>query len=191
MTAAPTRILLISGALRTGSVHTAVLRTAAALEVPGIDAVLYDDVAALPHFNPDDDPLGGAPPAPVVALRAALAGADALLFSTPEYAGALPGSFKNVLDWSVGGGETDRMHAGWINTAGPAAPSGAADAHASLRKVLGYTGTIVVEEACVRIPLGRDAVGPDGTIGDPQVRAQITAVLLALAGAVDVARTGA
>ncbi len=191
MTAAPVRILLISGALRAGSVHTAALRTAAALDVPGVDAVLYDDVAALPHFNPDDDPMDGTPPAPVVALRGALAGADALLFSTPEYAGALPGAFKNLLDWSVGGGETDRMHAGWINTAGPAAPSGAADAHASLRKVLGYTGTIVVEEACVRIPLGRDAVGDDGTVGDPQVRAQIAEALRALAAAVDRARGAA
>ena len=25
-----------------------------------------------------------------------------MLFSAPEYAGALPGSFKNVLDWAVG-----------------------------------------------------------------------------------------
>jgi NAD(P)H-dependent FMN reductase len=37
----------------------------------------------------------------VVELRAAIAASDAVLFSTPEYAGALPGSFKDLLDWTV------------------------------------------------------------------------------------------
>ena len=30
------------------------------------------------------------------------------MFCTPEYAGGLPGSFKNLLDWTVGGGEIYR-----------------------------------------------------------------------------------
>lgn len=61
------------------------------------------DLAALPHFNPDDDrdPL----PAAVRVLRTAIADVDAVLFCTPEYAGTLPGSFKNLLDWTVGGTE--------------------------------------------------------------------------------------
>ena len=59
---------------------------------------------------------------------------------TPEYAGALPGSFKNLLDWTVGGGQTYGMPVAWINVSGAAAPTGGADAHDSLRKVLGYTG---------------------------------------------------
>ncbi|HEY5317394.1 MAG TPA: NAD(P)H-dependent oxidoreductase, partial [Solirubrobacteraceae bacterium] len=124
MSGRPRRILMVSGSLRKGSTNTALLRTAATLDHPGVEAVLYTALADLPHFNPDDDPLGGTPPAPVVELRAALAGADAILFSTPEYAGALPGSFKNLLDWSVGGGETYGMPVAWVNTAGPASPSG-------------------------------------------------------------------
>ena len=48
-----------------------------------------------------------------------------MLFSTPEYAGALPGSFKNLLDWTVGGGETYGMPVGWVNVSGPASPTGA------------------------------------------------------------------
>ena len=46
-------------------------------------------MAELPHFNPDDDREGAPVPA-VEALRAPVAAADALLLSTPEYAGALP-----------------------------------------------------------------------------------------------------
>jgi chromate reductase, NAD(P)H dehydrogenase (quinone) len=178
-----TRILLVSGSLRGRSTNTALLRTAASLEVPGVVAELYEGMGSLPHFNPDDDPADGAPPPAVAGLRRALARADAVLFSTPEYAGALPGSFKNLLDWSVGGGETYGMPVGWVNTAGPAAPSGGEDAHASLRKVLGYTGSVLVEEACVRIPVPRDVVGDDGLIAEPGVRAGLVEVLGVLGAA--------
>ena len=92
------RVLLISGSLRAASTNTAVLRTARAVAPEGIEAVLYEGMAALPHFNPDDD-AEGAPVHPAVAeLRAGIAAAGALLFCTPEYAGALPGSFKNLLE---------------------------------------------------------------------------------------------
>jgi len=168
-------ILLISGSLRSGSTNTAVLRTAQALAP---DCVLFDGLDRLPHFNPDDDyePL---PPA-VVELRAAIAASEALLFCTPEYAGALPGSFKNLLEWTVGGGEIYRKPVAWINAAGVAAPTGAADAHDSLRKVLGYVGAEVVEAACAQIPVARQDVGEDGLIDDPEIRAQIARALDAL-----------
>lgn len=101
-------ILLISGSLRVGS-NAAALRTVHEL-VP--ESVLFDGLAMLPHFNPDDDaePLHPA----VAALRSAIAEADAVLFCTPEYAGALPGSFKNLLDWTIGG-EIYQKPVAWIN----------------------------------------------------------------------------
>ncbi len=52
------------------------------------------------HFNPDLDQEVSLP-AEVVALRAVVAHADALVISTPEYVHALPGAFKNALDWLV------------------------------------------------------------------------------------------
>jgi NAD(P)H-dependent FMN reductase len=163
------------------STNTALLRTARAVAIGGVEAVLYDGLGTLPHFNPDDDPEGG-PVHPAVAdLRAQIAAADALLFCTPEYAGALPGSFKNLLDWTVGGGETYGMPVGWVNVSGPASPTGAAGAHGSLRAVLTYTGTDIVEAACVRVPVARGAVGPDGEIDDPVVRTAAAAVLATLA----------
>jgi chromate reductase len=176
-------VLLISGSLRTGSTNTALLRTARAVAPDGIAAVLYEDMASLPHFNPDDDAEGAAVHPAVAELRAQIAAADALLFSTPEYAGALPGAFKNLLEWTVGDAGTYRKPVAFINTSGPAAPTGAADAHASLRKVLGYVHADIVEAACLRIPVDRGAIGPDGVIADPAVRERIVAALLALAGA--------
>jgi chromate reductase len=168
-------VLLIGGSLRSGSGNAAVLGTAATFA----PSVIYGGLGDLPHFNPDDDrePLHPA----VAELRAAIKAADALLFCTPEYAGGLPGSFKNLLDWTVGGGEMDRKPVAWINAASVASPTGAADAHESLRKVLGYAGTLIVEEAIARIPIPRDAVS-DGLVQDPDLRRQIGDVVEKLSG---------
>jgi NAD(P)H-dependent FMN reductase len=177
------KILLVSGSLRAGSTNTALLRTAELLAGGGVEATFFDSMSELPHFNPDDD-VEGMPLDPAVTnLRGRLAASDAVLFSTPEYAGALPGAFKNLLDWTVGGGETYGMPVGWVNTAGMAAPSGGSLAHDSLRTVLTYTGAEIVEEACARIPVGRATVGADGTIADGEIQAGLTKVLGALADA--------
>jgi chromate reductase, NAD(P)H dehydrogenase (quinone) len=174
------RVLLISGSLREASTNTAVLRTAIGLAPDGCSATLYSGVAELPAFNPDldDEPL---PPA-VAGLRRQIRQADALLFSTPEYAGALPGSFKNLLDWTVGDarpGSIDKKPVGWLNVAARGAPH----AHESLRRVLGYVGGGIVEEACLSVPVTSAMVGEDGLVTDHAVRRLIADVLGALVGA--------
>lgn len=171
-------ILLISGSLPAGSTNTALLRTAQAVASGGTKAVLYEGMNGLPHFNPDDDhdPLHPA----VADLRANIKAADALLFSTPEYAGDLPGSFKNLLDWTVGGGEISQKPVAWVNVFSVASPKGGADVHESLRGVLGYVGAEIVEAACLRMPLTRDLIGADGLIAAAEVRRQIAGVLEAL-----------
>lgn len=142
---------------------------------------LFAGMTELPYFNPDDDPADGSRPLHpvVVALRTALDTSSAVLICTPEYAGALPGSFKNLLDWCVGGGDVYGKPVAWINVS--PSGTGAADAHASLAKVLGYLSADVVTAACAHIPIMRGQVGDDGLIADGAVRARILAVLTALA----------
>lgn len=176
------RILLVSGSLRVRSTNTAVLRTAAALAPLHIEAALYNGLVDLPHFNPDDDrdPL---PPA-VAAWRTRVRRADAVLFSTPEYAGALPGSFKNLLDWTIGDDQAGSIYekpVAWIN----ASPRGAVHAHASLRTVLGYANAVIVEAACAHIPVSAASVGDGGLISDPVIRGRIADALVQLADHVD------
>lgn len=173
-------VLLINGSLREGSTNGAALKTALAVAPPGTKAVLYERLGALPHFNPDIEQ--GVLPEPVVDLREQLRAADAVLFSTPEYAGALPGSFKNLLDWSVG----DGLHGkpvGWVNSSAHA--GGAEHAHAQLRIVLGYVNADVVEGACVRAHVRRDGIGSDGTVGDPAIRETLAAAMRALVDRVE------
>ncbi|MBA3268850.1 MAG: NAD(P)H-dependent oxidoreductase [Acidimicrobiia bacterium] len=169
------RILLVSGSTRAGSTNTATLRTVAAVATDDVVAVLYEGLADLPAFNPDDDhePL----PPSVADLRRQIAGADAVLFCTPEYAGALPGSFKNLLDWTVGGIELYGKPAAWINVAADGRGTGAAD---SLAVVLGYLGAAEIADACIRLPVARDAVGPDGVVADETFRRRLAEVLGAI-----------
>src|SRR5436305_11441763 len=179
--AQPIHLLLISGSLREGSTNTAVLNTVRDLAGPGVAAALYGGMGQLPHFNPDDDREGQPGHAAVGELRAAISAADALLICTPEYAGALPGALKNLLEWTVGDAGTYEKAVGWINVAGPASPTGAADAHDSLRKVLGYVGADVVEAACRRVPVTRQDVGADGLIANDAARREIEMTVAALA----------
>jgi NAD(P)H-dependent FMN reductase len=175
------RILLISGSGRAGSTNSAVLRTAASVAPPGIQADILDGVGALPLFNPDDDREGEPVDPRVAAMRAEIAAADALLICTPEYAGALPAALKNVLEWTIGDAGTYRKPVAWINAAGAAAPTGAADAHGSLRKVLEYAGADIADDASARIPVSRQDVDARGEIGAAPARHQIAAVVQRLA----------
>ena len=138
--------------------------------------IMYDGLADLPAFNPDDEQTTD--PA-VAGLRRRLAAADAVVFCTPEYAGTLPGSMKNLLDWTVGGGELYGKPVAWLNVAGPGRGDGA---QATLASVLGYVGATVVEPGCARIPLGRDAIGPDGVLTSPDARAALAAAAREIAG---------
>jgi NAD(P)H-dependent FMN reductase len=176
--ATPPMILLLSGSLRSGSTNEALLRTAQAMApARKVRTVLYDRLAELPHFNPDDDsdPL----PVPVAGLRAAIGQAAGILICTPEYAGTLPGSFKNLLDWTVGGTEICDKPVAWVNAAAPGRGQGA---EATLRTVLGYTGADILEPACAKIAVDRGMVGADGLITDPEARARLGEVLGLLSG---------
>ncbi|ANP51903.1 NAD(P)H-dependent FMN reductase [Streptomyces griseochromogenes] len=172
MSAVP-MILLLSGSLRAGSTNEAVLRTAQVV-APSVKvcAEMYDGLAVLPHFNPDDDtdPL----PAPVVALRAAIDRVAGILICAPEYAGTLPGSFKNLLDWTVGGTEICDKPVAWVNAAAPGRGQGA---EVTLRAVLEYTGADIVEAACVKLPVDRGMMGDGGLIDDVELRRQLGQVL--------------
>lgn len=169
------RLLLVSGSVRDGSTNAAVLSTACQLLADDWSGEIFGGLGDLPHFNPDldDDRL---PPA-AAAMRETVSTADAVLFSTPEYAGTLPGSFKNLLDWTIGGSALMERPVGWINPS--ASPTGAAGAYATLRIVIEYTGAIIVDDACRHIPVARDQI-TDGIVTDEAVRSQIAEVVAAL-----------
>ena len=157
-----TRILLVSGNTRADSLHTAALRTAARFAPGEISASLYDGLRDLPAFVPGEY----TPPDPVAFLRLQVAGSDAVLFSTPEFAGSMPGSLKNLLDWLVDGGDLTGKPAAWLSVAVPGQDEAACTA---LETVLNHAGAKVLHPACVRIPLNQSALDGEGTVSDPRL----------------------
>ena len=141
------RILAISGSLRAASSNTTLLRSASALAPKGVEIILYDGLAGLPHFNPDlEETLQPA----VTDFRTRLQAAHGVLISSPEYAHGVPGALKNALDWVVGSGEFVDKPVALLN----AAPR-STHAQASLRETLTVMTARIVAEASVAIPRSR------------------------------------
>jgi chromate reductase, NAD(P)H dehydrogenase (quinone) len=178
-------LLLVSGSVRRASTNTAVLRTVQADASQEAECILYDELAELPHFNPDDD--HDAPPPAVVRLRDAVHRADAILFSTPEYAGAMPGALKNLLEWLIGDDQAESVYekpVGFINCSA----RGASLAHESLRTVLQYAHARLVEEACGNVSVTVSSVGADGLLSDAAARVEVNRLVAALVGAASAER---
>ena len=92
-----TRVIGVSGSLRSGSYNTALLHAATRL-MPE-DAVLEAaTIRDIPLYDGDVEAKTGIP-APVAALKDQIAAADGLLLITPEYNNSIPGVFKNAIDW--------------------------------------------------------------------------------------------
>jgi chromate reductase len=146
------RVLGISGSLRADSLNRRLLWTAAEKLPSGVELVELDPaiLKAVPAYDQDDD--HDAVGDEVVALRAAIAEADALLFATPEYNGSVPGVLKNAIDWA------SRPRGEAALAGKPAAVVGASPgmfgavwAQGDLRRILGIAGARVIDR---ELPIG-------------------------------------
>jgi chromate reductase, NAD(P)H dehydrogenase (quinone) len=169
------RILGIPGSLRRGSHNRRLLRAAAAALPPGTQLEEWDRLAELPAFDEDVD--GAFTPAAVADLRAAIAGADAVLIATPEYNASLPGALKNALDWVSRPWPDHALRGKPVAVIGASTGLfGAVWAQAEARKVLRYLGADVVE---TELPVGmaHDAFTDDDRLREPEQQALIVSVL--------------
>src|SRR5437868_11361738 len=159
------KIVGISGSLRNGSHNTKLLRAAAELVPPDVELEIWDGLKDVPPYDEDDD--GPSAPEEVVRLRATLAGADGVLFATPEYNSSIPGQLKNALDWASRPIATNVLRNKPVAVIGASTGAfGAVWAQAELRKVLAATGARVVD---VEVVVGHadDRFDADGRlIGD-------------------------
>jgi len=92
-----TKLLAISGSLRSGSYNTALLTAAQSIGVAGVVLDLAT-LHGIPLYDGDLEQRDGIP-RPVQALKDRIRRADGLLLATPEYNNGIPGVFKNAIDW--------------------------------------------------------------------------------------------
>lgn len=174
------RILAVSGSLRAASQNTALLRAAGALAPPGVAWALYQELGALPPFNPD---LEGAPPAPVLAWRARLRAADGVMIASPEYAHGVTGVLKNALDWVVASGELAGKPLALIN----AAPR-AVLAQAALAETLTVMSAQLVAAASITLPVAGRGLDQAAMLADAGMAAALRGALAALVRAIGESR---
>lgn len=176
------RVLGISGSLRRRSYNTGLLRAAAELFGEDVEFELWDGLKAVPPYDEDDD-IGPAPAA-VAAMRAAVAGADAVLFATPEYNSSVPGQLKNALDWISRPLIASPLRNKPVAVIGASnGVFGAVWSQAELRKVLAAIGARVFEG---ELSVGRAGTrfDADGNLVDEEIREQLADVARALVAAV-------
>jgi len=169
------RILGISGSLRRDSHNTRLLRAAAQMLPPGAELELFDGLGSVPLYNEDTD----IDPAPegVERLRSAIARADALLISTPEYNASIPGVLKNAVDWASRPFPDNVLRNKPVAVIGASTGLfGAVWAQAELRKALRHTGAHVLDD---EVPVGTadQAFAPSGELVDPELNRRLADLL--------------
>jgi chromate reductase len=169
------RVLGISGSLRRDSHNSKLLRAAGELiEEQHAGFVVFDGLKAVPPYDEDDD--GAEAPADATRLRDAIAGADAILFATPEYNSSIPGQLKNAIDWASRPLATSPLRNKPVAVVGASTGMfGAVWAQAELRKVLGATGARVVEGE-VAVGHAQDRFDSEGNLNDANLEDELREV---------------
>jgi NAD(P)H-dependent FMN reductase len=165
-------VLALSGSLRAASINTALLRAAARLAPAPMDILVFRGLGELPLFSPD---LEDRPPPQVLALRDAVAAADALLVASPEYAHGVSGTIKNTLDWLVSFEPFVHKPVAVLN----ASPR-AHHADDALRETLATMSAVIVEAASVGIPLLGAKLDEDAMVASAPVSRAIINALITL-----------
>ena len=174
------RILAVSGSLSDTSTNTALLRAAAGCLPVGTELVFATSIGELPYFDPAfADHLPNA----VARWSAEVAGADAVLIATPEYAFSLPGVLKNALDWLVGTG--DLHHKAVAVLSASSTLGGGANAQQAIGQTLRAHGADVV--ATMEVPSAKQKFEAGRLIHDA-TRAELSTALTTLAGRISSAR---
>ena len=177
------KIVGVSGSLRRDSYNSRLLEAAAELLPEGVEFERFDGLKAVPPYDEDDDV--DPPPEAVARLRDALAGADAVLFATPEYNSSVPGVLKNAIDWASRPLMTNPMRFKPVAVCGASTGAfGAVWAQEELRKVLAALGARVTEGT---VPVGHAPTrfAEDGRLSDDDIRAQLSDLVATLVAAVE------
>ena len=172
------RVLAINGSLREGSHNGALLRAAETLTPSGAVLVELTGLAAVPPYRKEDDVVP--PPPAVAALRAALAGADAVLVSTPEYNASMPGQLKNALDWASRPFPDNALRGTPAAVIGASTGMfGAVWAQAELRRVLQTIGAEVIDRE-LPVAFAHERFDTRGRLIDDDLAAELADVVATL-----------
>lgn len=142
----------------------------AGLSADVLDVEIYDQLAILPHFNPDLD--REQPPAEVEKLRQKVQEADGVIICTPEYVFSLPGALKNAIEWMVSTTVFSEKPVALITAA-----AAGEKAHESLLLIMKTLYTQLGENSALLIQGVRSKVNAQGEITDEETSGKISVLL--------------
>jgi chromate reductase len=173
------KILGIPGSLRAGSFNRALIKTAIELAPPEVELELYL-LGDIPLYNADVEAQGD--PEPVRRFKRAIADADGLLISTPQYNRSVSGVLKNAIDWA------SRPPSDCVLADKPVAIIGAsigrsatAVAQEDLRRILEACRCRVMEGPRLGVGLANEHIDEERGAYDPETRAAVAAIVQELA----------
>ena len=176
------RVLALAGSYRTGSYNQAMIAGLRRVAPKGIEVVDFD-LRTVPHYDGDLEAAGD--PEIVVALKEAVRGADAIIIATPEYNGGIPGVLKNGIDWASRMYPNAPIRDKVVGIMG-ATPgrSGTRLAQEQLRRVLGRTGAVVVNEPEIEVARAGCVIEGAEVVSD-ELNERLRDLLAAVVEAVD------
>lgn len=172
------KILAIPGSLRAAAYSRMALR-ACIDHAPAEMVFDIVEIRDIPFYDGDVETVSGLP-APVVALRAKIAAADAVIVASPEYNASTSAVLKNAIDWASR--PPSQPFAGKpmaIITSSPGA-TGGIRAHMHLRQVLGNIGALVLVAPTVTVGMAGQRFDAEGRLTDPATIDFIKSMMLGL-----------
>lgn len=158
-----TKVAVIVGSLRKGSVNRLFAQALAKVARPKLDLQIVE-IGDLPLYDQD---LEGELPAAVVRFKSQIEAADAVLFVTPEFNRSFTAALKNAIEW----GSRPWGKTSWAGKPGAIVGAtlgtvGTAAAQSQLRSVVSHVGVALLSQPEVYLNY-RDGLIVDGQITDP------------------------
>lgn len=178
------RIAIVVGSLREASINRKVARSICAFASDRLDCSIVE-IGDLPLYSQDYD---SDPPEAYRRFREQIAGADGILFCTPEYNRGVPGVLKNAVDV----GSRPYGHSVWdkkptaIVSASPGGIGGFGANH-QLRQACVFLNMPVMQQP--EAYLGRvtdDSFDPDGCLREGPLKDLVLGLATAFADWVDI-----
>lgn len=174
------KVLGVAGSLRRASYNRALLHAARELAPPGMEIILFEQLAEIPLFDQDLEARGD--PEPVAAFKRAIAQADGLLIATPEYNYGVPGVLKNAIDWASRPPAATPLKGKAAALMGASGgTSGTVRAQLAWRQTFLFTETRLMGKPELLVPRAPDKFEANGNLTDEPTRQRLKKFLEAFA----------
>ena len=155
------KVFAICGRTRAQSANLSIIQYVATVLSNEVEFEIYEELADLPHFNPDLDK--DEAPEIIEKLRSQIKNSDGVLICTPEYVFSLPGALKNAIEWCVSTTVFSEKPVALIT-----ASASGTKAHESLQLVMKTIYSDLRNETQLLIQGAKGKVNGDGKILDSE-----------------------